>query len=407
LHILLHRSKNLYAVRYGLNNFLKDPPRVTPPKPKPKSKSTSSSTPLHSHLSALAPYPPGKPIEEVQREYGLKHVVKLASNENPLGPSPRALRAMAAAAGEMNLYPDGAGHYLKLALAKKLGVTPEEIVLGNGSDEITLFLALAYLGPGRSLVTSNYAFVRYVMAAQLVNAEPRIVPMKNFRHDPRALAAAVTKSTALVCVDNPCNPTGTILKKAELAKLLRAIPAHVPVLVDEAYYEFACGDPEYPDTLALRKRHPNLIITRTFSKAYGLAGLRIGYGIARPEIVRDLERVRPPFNTSRMAQAAALAALGDAPHLNRSVKVNDQGKQYLLKQLARLGIPCVPTHANFILADFSGRCESGAALYEQLLRRGVIVRPMGGYGLANHLRISIGTAEENSALLTALQAVAV
>ncbi len=376
---------------------------------KPKKSTTSKVSPtrtsLLKHLESLAPYPPGKPIEEVQREYGLKEVVKLASNENPLGPSPKGLKALQKAAGEVNLYPDGGGYYLKQAIAKKLGVTPEEIVLGNGSDEITLFLALCYLEPGTNIVTSDLAFVRYRMAAQIKNASTTLVPMKKFGHDIAGIIQAVNRRTRLVFLDNPCNPTGAMISERQFVRLLKAVPANVPVIADEAYYEYAKDDPAYPDTLTLRKRFPNLIVTRTFSKAYGLAGLRIGYGIARPEIVRDLDRVRPPFNTNRVAQAAAAAALGDAAHLRQSVSTNEKGKRYLVPALEKLGVRCLPTWGNFILVDVKATGWEGAALNQELLKRGVIVRPMGGYGLTHHLRVSIGTPAENRRLIAALTSI--
>lgn len=369
-----------------------------------KSKSAPGQHPLlRPHLLDLAPYPPGKPIEEVQREYGLTNVVKLASNENPLGPSPLAVAEMKRLAGEMHLYPDGGGYYLKRKLAAALGVSPEEIILGNGSDEITIFLALAYLREGRNIVTSNYAFIRYLMAARLVNADVRLTIMKDFRHDIDATIDAVNESTALVFLDNPCNPTGAMINKRELGRLLRAVPASTLVVIDEAYFEFASSDKDYPDTLALRRKHPNLIITRTFSKAYGLAGLRIGYGVAPAEVIRDLDRVRPPFNANRLAQAAAAAALDDEAHLSRSREVNERGRSYLTDYFSHSGLAVVPSHANFILVDVSSRWPSGQWVYEELLKRGVIVRPMGGYGLKNHIRISIGRARENAALLNALK----
>ncbi len=364
----------------------------------------SAPPPLRPHLKSLAPYLPGKPIEEVERELGLAGVIKLASNENPLGPSPKAVRAMADVLSEMNLYPDGGGYNLKRELARRLNVRPEEIILGNGSDEVTLFLALCYLGPGRSMVTSQYAFLRYEMAGRLAEAETRLVPMKDLRHDTRALAAAVDASTTLLFIDNPCNPTGTILRRSELARLARDLPSSLLIVLDEAYHEFAANDPDYPDGLALRRRHPNLIVTRTFSKAYGLAGLRIGYGVADPTVVADLERVRPPFNVNRIAQAAALAALGDRAHLRRSVLNNERGKRYLGVAFGRLGLAFTPTHANFFLVDFGSRGLSGATVYERLLRRGVVVRPMGGYGLKSHVRVSIGAPEENRRLVAELKA---
>ncbi len=356
---------------------------------------------LHAYLERLLPYPPGKPIEEVQREFGVRDVIKLASNENPLGPSPRAMKAMARAAAEMHLYPDGAGYYLKQRLAGRLGIAPQELILGNGSDEITLFLAIAYLGPGLALMTSNYAFVRYRMAAELVNAPVTLVPMRDMTHDLKAMAQAIDTNTALICLDVPCNPTGTIVEARILTGFLRKVPKHIPVLLDQAYFEFAQGDPDYADGLALRAAFPNLIVTRTFSKAYGLAGLRIGYAVARPEIVNHLERVRPPFNANRMGQIAALAALDDAAHLRRTLSVNARGIKMLTRGFDRLGLRWWPSWANFILVD-TGR--DARALYVELLKHGVVTRPMGGYGLSTHLRISIGTPGENSRCLDALKA---
>jgi histidinol-phosphate aminotransferase len=362
---------------------------------------TAANTPpkLNSHLKRLFPYPPGRPVEEVQREFGLTDVVKLASNENPLGPSPKALKAMGDAAGEMHFYPDGNGFYLKQALARRLGIAAGEIALGNGSDEITGFLAQAYLGPGRGLVTSNYAFVRYRMAAELVRAPVTLVPMKGMRHDVKAIARAVKATTAMVCLDVPCNPTGGSLTTREVVWLLKRLPSRTILMLDQAYHEYCADEADYPDGPALRREWPNLVVTRTFSKAYGLAGLRIGYAVARPEIVTDLDRIRPPFNTNRMAQAAALAALGDTAHLRRSVRVNAAGKRQLERGFDNLGVRRWPTHANFILIDIG--CD-GRAAFVELQRLGVIVRPMAGYGLASCLRVSIGTREENRMCLVAM-----
>jgi histidinol-phosphate aminotransferase len=357
---------------------------------------------LNPHLKRLIPYPPGRPIEEVQREFGLSDVVKLASNENPLGPSPHALKAMAKSAGKMHFYPDGNGFYLKQAIADRLGVPAECLTLGNGSDEITGFLAQAFLGPRRGLVTGNYAFVRYRMAAELVRAPVTLVPMKNMRHDVRAIARAVKSTTAMVCLDVPCNPTGGSLTTREVVWLLNRLPTRAILLLDQAYYEYCAAEPDYPDGVALRRDWPNLVVTRTFSKAYGLAGLRIGYALARPEIVTDLDRIRPPFNTNRMAQAAALAALADAPHIRRSVRVNDAGRRQLERGFDKLGVRRWPTHANFILCDVG---RDGRRVFVELQKRGVIVRPMTGYGLTTCLRVSIGTTAENRKCLDALAAV--
>jgi len=355
--------------------------------------------PLNRHLRRLRPYPPGKPIEEVKREFGLSEVCKLASNENPLGPSPRALKAMAAIAGEMNLYPDGSAYYLKQALAERLGVSPAELILGNGSDEIIVFLALAYLNRRRDLVTSDYAFVRYRMAAELAGAPCRLAPMRDMRHDLRALARHITPQTAMVCLDLPGNPTGASVSRRELERFLRAIPPSVIVVLDQAYFEYAVADPDYPDGLALRARFPNLVVTRTFSKAYGLAGLRIGYAVARPEIVTDLERIRPPFNTTRVSQAAAIAALDDHAHLRRSTAANAQGLAQLRQGFDRLGLKQWPSLANFILVDVG---RDGREVFQALLRAGIVTRPMAGIGLPTGLRISVGTPRQNRACLAAL-----
>ena len=364
------------------------------------SKPTVPPPPCNRHIRKLMPYPPGKPIEEVQREFGLDSVVKLASNENPLGPSPRAVKAMHSAATEMHLYPDGAGFYLKQALADRLGVAPEEIILGNGSDEITTFLGQCYLGPRRGLVTSEYAFIRYKMAAEAAGAPTTVVKMKNMRHDLAAMAKAIDPRTAMICLDVPCNPTGCGLSSRTLIQFLNRVPSETIVLLDQAYHEYAAGtNSDCPDGLVLRDRFPNLVVARTFSKAYGLAGLRIGYAVARREIVGDLDRIRPPFNANRMAQAAALAALDDKAHLRRAIQANARGMKQLEEGFQALGLKSWPSQANFILVDVGG---DGREVFHELLKLGVVTRPMAGYGLTRCLRISIGTAAENRRCLNAL-----
>ncbi|MCE5230496.1 histidinol-phosphate transaminase [bacterium] len=367
-------------------------------------KSVSVAPPaLNPHLMKLQPYPPGKPIEEVKREFGLDEVIKLASNENPLGPSPRAMKAMAAVAAEMHLYPDGAAFYLRDALAKKLSVSPNELILGNGSDEIALLLMLAYAGPTREVITSQYSFIRYLMEAELAGAPVTLVPMRDMRHDLKAIAAAVNKRTAMICLDVPCNPTGSTLTKRELTRFLDAVPQDVIILLDQAYFEYAAAlDPDFPDGTTLRARRPNLVVTRTFSKAYGLAGLRLGYAIARPEIVTDVNRIRPPFNANRMVQAAGIAALGDAAFLRRATESNRRGMAQMVKGLDKLGIRHWPSVANFILTDVGRDCRE---VFTELLKLGVVTRPMAGYGLATHLRISIGTRAENAKCLAAMKTV--
>ena len=359
---------------------------------------------VNPHLKNVIPYPPGKPIEEVKREYGLDSVIKLASNENPLGPSPRAMKAMVAVATEMNLYPDGAAFYLKSALAERLGVGVDELLMGNGSDEIMVFLTLAYLNAKRELITSTYSFVRYAMAAELAGAKTTLIPMKDMRHDLNAIAKAVNPKTGMICLDIPCNPTGTIVSRAELVRFLKKIPSDVVVVLDQAYFEFAESDTDFPDGLKLRDLFPNLVVMRTFSKAYGLAGLRIGYAVARPEIVQDLERVRPPFNASRVAQAAALAALDDKAHLRRTVQTNARGLAQFEKGFKALGLKSWPSWANFILVDL-GKGRDGRQVFIEMLKLGVVTRPMSGYGLTSFIRISVGTPPENRRCLETLKQV--
>jgi histidinol-phosphate aminotransferase len=354
-------------------------------------------------IPAILPYPPGKPIEDVQREYGLDSVIKLASNENPLGPSPKAVKAMTKVAGEMHLYPDGAGFYLKQALARKHGVKPEQICLANGSDEITDLIATAYIEPSHNVVVSQYDFISYRLAAMMVGAEVREAPLRSdWRADVRALLEKVDANTRLVCIANPSNPIGTMVKRAELTEFLNKVPPTTLVLIDEAYCDYA-QDKAYPNGLSYLKKHPNLIVTRTFSKAYGLAGLRIGAGFAHPEIVKNFDRVRAPFNTSRIAQAAALAALDDTAHLKRTVEANEKGRALFETAFKKMGLDYVPSQTNFLLIEVG----YGAEITEALMRLGVIVRPMGGYGLPNHIRVTIGTPAENRRFLAALKSVMV
>lgn len=350
-------------------------------------------------IPAIMPYPPGKPIEEVQREYGLDSVIKLASNENPLGPSPKAVKAMQATAVDMHFYPDGNAFYLKQALAKKLGVKTEQIILANGSDEITDMIAIAYIRSTDNVVFSQHDFISYKLAALMVGATFKEVPLKNWRVDVKGLIAAVDKKTRLICLANPSNPIGSMIERKELQALLEGVPPQTLVLIDEAYSEYVTK-PSYPNGLKFLKKYPNLVVTRTFSKAYGLAGLRIGYGVAHPEIVEIFDRVRPPFNVNRMAQEAALAALQDEKHLKRAVETNEKGRKVLEDAFTKLGLEFVPSFTNFILFDAA---MPGGEIMERLLRQGVIVRPMGGYGLPTHLRVTIGTPTENRRFIAALK----
>jgi histidinol-phosphate aminotransferase len=349
-------------------------------------------------IRGLAPYPPGKPIEELEREYGIFGSIKLASNENPLGPSPKALAAIAAALPNLHRYPDGNCFYLKLAVAKKYGLSPDALIFGNGSNEIIELAVRTFLRPGEEAVMADHAFAIYRLVVQAAGGASRIVPMRHFTHDLDAIAEAITPATRMVFLANPNNPTGTIFFRREWEAFLRDVPQGVLVVMDEAYSEFV-EDPEYPDSLAAQGNGRLLITLRTFSKIYGLAGLRIGFGVAHPELIEVMNRVRQPFNVSSLAQVAALAALDDDEHVARTRQCNRQGMAYLRQECERLGLEYVPSWANFLLI----RVGNGARVYEALLRDGVIVRPMSIYGFADHLRITVSTAEENARCVAALE----
>ncbi len=351
-------------------------------------------------LKGLIPYSPGKPVEEVERELGIKGAIKLASNENPLGPSPRALRALREALPESHRYPDGGGYYLKQGLAARLGVTPEHLILGNGCNEILELMARCFLLPGDEAVIADPAFVIYGTLAQLQGCEKLLVPLKAWTHDLEAMARAVTEKTKMVFIGNPNNPTGTVTSPAEIEAFMRAIPGDVIVVIDEAYVEYV--PPELaPDSLRHVREGRWVIVLRTFSKIYGLAGLRIGYGIAPPSMVELLDRARAPFNVNALAQRAALAAIDDEDHVANSRRVNEQGKAYLSAELGRLGLLSPPSAANFLLVDVE---RDGGAVAQALLQEGVIVRPMGGPSLPTHIRVSIGTPPENERFIQALKA---
>jgi histidinol-phosphate aminotransferase len=341
-------------------------------------------------------------VEEVQRELGLSEVVKLASNENPYGPSPKAVEAFRAAAGDLHIYPEGGCHYLRHGLAERLGVPPADLFFGNGSDEILALVTQALLEPGTSIVCTDWSFVRYRMGAQAMGAEVRLVPVKNWLPDFDAMAAAVDSTTRIVFVGSPDNPTGCGPSHADLERFAAQLPAAILLVVDEAYYEFARDWQDYPRSLEIRTVHPNTAIMRTFSKAYGLAGLRIGYGIGPASLWDLVDRIRPPFNVNRPAQAAALAALDDHDHVQRTVQGARQGLDELIALCDELNLDWVPSRANFLLIDTH---RPAAILYDQLLRQGVIVRPMAMYGPQSFLRISIGLPEENAVLHAALRRV--
>ena len=351
-------------------------------------------------LASLAPYQPGKPIEEVEREYGIRDSIKLASNENPLGPSPRAVAALREAIGGVHRYPDGSGFALKGKLAAKLGVASDQIILGNGSNEILELVARTFLRPGNEAVMSAQAFVVYHSVVQAAAGIPRAVPLRHLTHDLDAILQAVKPSTRVVFLANPNNPTGTIYRRAAFEKFLRAVRKDVVIVADDAYAEYV-EDPEYPDTLRYQEPERLLVTLRTFSKIYGLAGLRIGYGVAPAPVIAQLERVRQPFNVNALAQAAAVAALDDDEHVERSRRVNREGKRYLEGELRRLGLEYAPTQANFVMLMVG----DGNRVTEALLREGVIVRPMALYGFVDSIRVTIGTMAENERFVASLEKV--
>jgi histidinol-phosphate aminotransferase len=355
-----------------------------------------------SYVRSIAPYRPGKPISELAREMGLEEagIVKLASNENPLGIGPRTRAAIDAALSDVARYPDGNGYVLKSALSQRYGVDLSCIVLGNGSNDVLELVALAFLGPRRAAVMSQHAFAVYPLATQARGARAIVVPAKNFAHDLEAMAKAVDDETFVVWAANPNNPTGTLAMPDEVEAFLRKVPERVLVVVDEAYNEYIRADLR-TDMLRLLKRHPNLVVTRTFSKAYGLAGLRVGYALAHPSVADVMNRVRQPFNVNSIALAAAAAALDDVEFVARSYAENLNGLRQLEEGARSLGLDFIPSYGNFLTM----RVGKANEVFKRLLRRGVIVRPVGGgYGLPEHLRVTTGTAAENEKLLGALAA---
>ncbi len=352
------------------------------------------------HLAAVKIYRPGKPLEELAREYGIRDAVKMASNENALGPSPKAIAAVKKRLGSVHRYPDGGCFYLRRKLAARLGVRPEELVFGNGSDEVLVLAVRAFVGKGDEVVIADPTFLIYEIAAAAEEGTVVKVPMKDFRYDLPAMAAKVGPRTKLVFVANPDNPVGTYVTAKAFAAFLARVPERVIVVVDEAYYEFAAARRDYPDSLALRRKHPNLVIARTFSKAYGLSGLRIGYGVMRSDVAEALNKVREPFNVNLLAQAAAEAALDDRAHLKRTLKTVDEGRRYLERELGALGTRPVPSATNFILTDLG---VDASGVYEKLLRKGVIVRAMGGWGMKTFIRVTIGRKAENERFIRALR----
>ncbi len=354
------------------------------------------------YVRAIAPYQAGKPIEELAREHGLQpdSIVKLASNENPLGMPESARAAIGAALAELGRYPDSNGFELKAALSRKLGVPADWITLGNGSNDILEGAAAVMLAPGRSCVYAQHSFAVYPLATMARGARSIVVPARDFGHDLGAMLAAIDADTRLVFVANPNNPTGTFVGADRMAEFLGRVPPRVVVVLDEAYNEYLPPEQRHPSNDWVR-RFPNLLVSRSFSKAYGLAGLRVGYGVAQPELTDLLNRVRQPFNCNSLAQAAAVAALADEAFVARSVEVNRQGMAQVTAAFDALGLRHLPSFGNFVLVQVG----DGAAVYQGLLKRGVIVRPVANYGLPQWLRVTIGLTEENEKFIAALREV--
>ncbi|WP_113905784.1 histidinol-phosphate transaminase [Aliidiomarina celeris] len=353
-------------------------------------------------IRELQPYQAGKPIEELERELGIKDIVKLASNENPLGVSPMVQQALADKVASLARYPDANGFYLKSALAERFGVSTAQITLGNGSNDVLELLARTYVSAEHEVIFSQHAFVVYPLVTRAIGATGIAVPALDYGHDLNAMAAAVTDKTRMIFVANPNNPTGTFLTADLLHEFLAKIPPHVLVVLDEAYYEYV---PEHERAPSLQwiEKFPNLVVSRTFSKAYGLAGIRAGYAVSHPSVADYMNRIRQPFNMNELALTAAMAALQDDDFLARSIEVNRAGMLQLIAFCEAQNLPYIPSHGNFLTIEVG---PDAAALYQKLLHKGVIVRPVAGYELPNHLRVSIGLPEENQAFINAMLAIA-
>mgnify|MGYP006276186877 CR=1 FL=1 len=356
---------------------------------------------IREEILSIKPYIPGKPIEEVKRELGLDEVIKLASNENPLGASQAAIDAMQKAAEDVHIYPDGNVYRLRKKLSAKLGVGEKELIFGNGSDEIVIMLGQAFMEPNDEIIMAETTFSEYRFSANIMGGEIVQVPLKDYTHDLDAMLEAVTEKTKMIFVCNPNNPTGTMVGREEVEEFLAEVPDDILVIFDEAYSEYATSQ-DYPETIDYLADYDNLIILRTFSKIHGLAGLRIGYGIADEELISYLDRVRQPFNIGALAQQAALASLDDEEHLKQSVKYNEQGKEYLYEQFEELGLDYVPTETNFILVDVE---RDNNEVFQEMLERGVIIRSMDSYGYDTKIRVTIGLPEENKRFIKELKRV--
>ena len=354
-------------------------------------------------VAGLHPYQPGKPVEELERELGISNIIKLASNENPLGLGVKAQQALSSTS-DLSRYPDGNAHDLKMALAGRHGVNTDQITIGNGSNEILELITRAITGPQHEVIFSEHAFAVYPLVTQAVGAKAVVVPAKNWGHDLSAMQAATNENSRVMFIANPNNPTGTWVDIQSLRTLLGSCPEQTVVVVDEAYFEYVDED-DYPNCIQWVNEFPNLLVTRTFSKAFGLAGLRIGYGVSHRDIADLMNRVRQPFNVNSLALSAASAALGDMDHLQQSISLNQAGMKQLTTAFDNMNLQYIPSVGNFICVDLQTTGQSGIEIYKQLLHQGVIVRPIDNYGLPNHLRITIGLRHENEIFIQALESI--
>ena len=352
-------------------------------------------------VADLIPYVPGKPVEELERELGVSNAVKIASNENPLGPSPLAEKAVIEAVHNLNRYPDGDAFYLKQKLAKKLRVKHETVIFGNGSNDVIDIAARTFMQPGDEAIFGEYAFIVYPIITKAVGATSVISPMPDYTHNLRDMHSRITEKTKIIFIANPNNPTGTMVRTDEFEWSIENVPEDILVLVDEAYFEYV-DDKAYPDSLEYHDSEKSIITVRTFSKIYGLAGLRLGYGIAHQDIISNMQRVRQPFNSNSLSQVGAIAALDDSEHIERTKSTNSEGLKYVTSELENMGIPYAPSYTNFVLIDLK---DNPLPVYNELLNEGVIVRPVMGYGLKTHLRVTISTREENERFVSSIKKV--
>jgi histidinol-phosphate aminotransferase len=352
------------------------------------------------NLPGVRNYQPGKPIEELQREAGIRNATKMASNENALGPSPKAISAIRKNLSVIHRYPDGGCYYLRQKLSKRLSVTPDALIFGNGSDELLVFVSRAFVRPGSEVVIADPTFLIYAITVQVENGVAVKVPMRDFRYDLNGMLDKINDQTRVVFIANPDNPVGTYISEKALVGFLKSVPSGVVVVLDEAYCEFAQTKKDYPDSIKLLRSFKNLFVTRTFSKAYGLSGLRVGYGIGHPSLIGCLNKVREPFNVNLLAQAGALAALDDHAHLAKTVRLVNDGRKYLERELRQMNFKVIDTVTNFILFDMG---IDSAPIYEKLLRKGIIVRSMSGWGLRTFIRVTIGKKSENERFIKCLK----